>query len=69
VHVLLFNLGQVDRPPTGRVTAGSWVNQLAPPCAPSKIRAVIERYLRLHLDATSTGHRPFDTPATPCDAW
>ena len=51
VHVLLFDLGQVDRPPTGRVTAGSWVDRLAPPGAPPKIRAVIERYLRLHLDA------------------
>ena len=51
VHVLLFDLGQVDRPPTGRVGAGSWVDHLAPPDAPPKIRAVIERYLRLHLDA------------------
>ena len=51
VHVLLFDLGQLDRPPTGRVTAGSWIDQLAPPDAPPKIRAVIERYLRLHLDA------------------
>ena len=51
VHVLFFDLGQVDRPPTGRVTAGSWVDRLAPPGAPPKIRAVIERYLRLHLDA------------------
>ena len=51
MHVLLFDLGQLDRPPTGRVSAGSWVDQLAPPGAPPKIRAVIERYLRLHLDA------------------
>ena len=51
VHVLLFDLGQLDRPPTGRVTAGTWVDQLAPPDAPPKIRNVIERYLRLHLDA------------------
>ena len=51
VHVLLFDLGQLDRPPTGRVTAGSWVDHLAPPDAPPKIRTVIERYLRLHLDA------------------
>jgi integrase len=50
-HVLLFDLGQLDRPPTGRVSAGSWVDQLAPPDAQPKIRAVIERYLRLHLDA------------------
>jgi hypothetical protein len=58
VHVLLFDLGQVDRPPTGRVTAGSWMNQLAPPEAPPKIRAVIERYLRLHL------HANLDPPQT-----
>ncbi len=51
VHVLLFDLGQVDRPPTGRVTAGSWADRLGPPGAPPKIRVVIERYLRLHLDA------------------
>ena len=51
VHVLLFDLGQLDRPPTGRVTARTWVDQLAPPDAPPKIRNVIERYLRLHLDA------------------
>jgi hypothetical protein len=51
VHVLLFDLGQIDQPPTGRVTAGSWVDRLAPPGAPPKIRGVIERYLRLHLDA------------------
>jgi hypothetical protein len=51
VHVLLFDLGQLDRPPTGRVGTGSWVDQLAPPDAPPKISAVIERYLRLHLDA------------------
>jgi len=51
VHVLLFDLGQLDRPPTGRVSAGTWVDQLAPLEAPPKIRAAIERYLRLHLDA------------------
>jgi len=51
VHVLLFDLGQLDRPPTGRVTAGNWVDHMAPADAPPKIRAVIERYLRLHLDA------------------
>jgi integrase len=50
-HVLLFDLGQLDRPPTGRVATETWVDHLAPETAPSKIRAVIERYLRLHLDA------------------
>jgi len=49
VHVLLFDLSQLDRPPTGRVTASSWVDHLAPSDAPSRIRT--ERYLRLHLDA------------------
>lgn len=50
-HVLLFHIGQVDRPPSGRVDAGTWVERLAPPGAPPQIRAVIERYLSLHLDA------------------
>ncbi len=44
-HVLLFHIGQVDQPPSNRI------DRLAPPGAPPKIRAVIERYLRLHLDA------------------
>ncbi len=51
VHVLLFDLGQLDRPPTGRVAAQTWVDHLAPQLTPPKIRTVIERYLRLHLDA------------------
>lgn len=50
-HVLLFHIGQIDREPTGRIDAGSWVEHLAPTGTPPKIRAVIERYLRLHLDA------------------
>lgn len=50
-HVLLFHIGQVDRAPGGRAGAGSWVERLAPPGAPPRIRAVIERYLRLHLQA------------------
>jgi integrase len=50
-QVLLFHIGQVDRAPTGRVDAGSWIEHLAPAGAPPRIRAVIERYLRLHLDA------------------
>ena len=50
-HVLLFHIGQVDRPPTGRVDAGSWVQRLAPAGTPPRIQTVIERYLRLHLDA------------------
>ena len=51
VHVLLFNVGQVSEPPIGRINAGSWVEHLAPDFAPPKIRAVLERYLRLHLQA------------------
>ena len=51
VHVLLFHIGQVQQPPTGRINAGSWVDHLAPDFAPPKIRAVLERYLRLHLQA------------------
>lgn len=51
VHVLLFHIGQVHEPPTGRVNAGSWVDHLAPEFAPPKVRAVLERYLRLHLRA------------------
>lgn len=50
-HVLLFNIGQVDKPPTGRTDAGTWVDRLAPELAPPKIRAVVERYLQLHLQA------------------
>jgi hypothetical protein len=50
-HVVLFHTGQVDRPPSGRVDAGTWVDHLAPAGAPPQIRAVIQRYLRLHLDA------------------
>jgi hypothetical protein len=52
VHVLLFHAGQVQEPPAGRVNAGSWVDHLAPHFAPPKIRAVLERYLRLHLQAS-----------------
>ena len=51
MHVLLFHIGQVHEPPRGRVNAGTWVDHLAPDFAPPKIRAVLERYLRLHLQA------------------
>jgi integrase len=51
VHVLLFHIGQIQQPPTGRINAGSWVDHLAPDFAPPKIHAVLERYLRLHLQA------------------
>jgi hypothetical protein len=45
------------------------MDRLTPPGAPPKIRAVIDRYLRLYLDANLTGHRPCGTPATRCAAW
>lgn len=50
-QVLLYDRGQTDRPPLGRVDAGSWKDHLAPQDAPPKVRTVLERYLRLHLDA------------------
>ncbi|WP_230990009.1 tyrosine-type recombinase/integrase [Rhodococcus oxybenzonivorans] len=50
-HLLLFTIGQVDAAPPGRVDAGSWTSRLAPAGTPPKMTAVIERYLRLHLDA------------------
>ncbi|MGH3813725.1 MAG: tyrosine-type recombinase/integrase [Pseudonocardiaceae bacterium] len=51
-HVLLFHIGQVDQQPPGkRIDAGTWTDRLAPYDPPPKIRAVVERYLRLHLDA------------------
>jgi integrase len=51
IHVLLFDIGQVDRTPVARISSGHWSNHLAPADAPPKIAAVVERYLRLHLDA------------------
>lgn len=50
-HTLLFHIGQIDEPPAKRIDAGTWSDQLAPLEAPPRIRAVVERYLRLHLDA------------------
>jgi len=51
-HAALFHGGQVDRPPpAARVDAGTWADRLAPRGAPPRIAAVIERYLRLSLDA------------------
>ncbi len=58
VHVLLFNVEQVQQPLPGRIGNGSWVDQLAPESAPSKIRAVLERYLQLHLQANLDRPRP-----------
>ena len=59
-HVLLYNIGQVAEQPTcGTVPKTlDWSDRLLPePCPPS-IRAVVERYLRLRLDAK------FDRPQT-----
>jgi hypothetical protein len=50
-HVLLFDIDQVDRTPVARIAAGGWSDHLAPADAPPKIAAVMQRYLRLHLDA------------------
>jgi len=60
IHVLLYNIGQVaERPTCGTVPKTlDWSDRLLPePCPPS-IRAVVERYLRLRLDAK------FDRPQT-----
>lgn len=52
-HVLLFHIGQVEQPPAKRIDSGTWTDRLVPVEAPPRIRAVVERYLRLHLDANS----------------
>lgn len=59
-HVLLFNIGQVAEPPTtGTVQKISdWSDRLLPEPCPPHIRTVVERYLRLRLDAK------FDRPQT-----
>lgn len=62
-HVLLFHIGQIDRPPTGRVDAGTWVQQLTPPGTPPQIRAV-----RRALPAAAPGRESgpaADRPALP----
>jgi integrase len=59
-HVLLFNIGQVAEPPTtGTVRkVSNWSDRLLPEPCPPRIRTVVERYLRLRLDAK------FDRPQT-----
>jgi hypothetical protein len=54
-HVLLYNLGQVSEPPTWGTVAQTldWSDRLLPEPCPPAIRAVVERYLRLRLDAKS----------------
>ncbi|MEV8133523.1 tyrosine-type recombinase/integrase [Pseudarthrobacter oxydans] len=59
LHVLLFNIGQVTRPPTsGTRRRKSWEENLLPEPCPPRIRAVIERYLSTRLEAQ------FDRPQT-----
>jgi len=50
-HVLLFQIGQVNLPPTGRRNRGSWTDRMVTTPAPPPIRAVVERYLQLKLQA------------------
>lgn len=48
---MLFNTGQIAVPAPGRSDRVDWSENLLPNWAPPKIRAVVERYLRLRLDA------------------
>lgn len=51
-HVLLFNVGQVAAEPrNGTRKIENWTDHFLPEPCPPKIRAVVERYLRLRLDA------------------
>ncbi|WP_231137740.1 tyrosine-type recombinase/integrase [Rhodococcus opacus] len=51
-HVRLYNVGQVTAAPRiGTRTVENWTDRLLPEPCPPKIRAVIERYLQLRLDA------------------
>ncbi|MDJ0363467.1 site-specific integrase [Rhodococcus sp. H29-C3] len=51
-HLLLFTIGQVNTEPPGRIDAGSWTAHLTPVKTPPLIRAVVDRYLKLHLEAS-----------------
>jgi len=52
VHVLLFNIGQVSEPPSvGTQPRLTWTDRLLPEPCPPAIREVVERYLRLRLEA------------------
>lgn len=58
-HVLLFNEGQVGQAPqVGTRQRTGWTDRLLPEPCPPAIRAVVERYLRLRLEAK------FDRPQT-----
>lgn len=50
-HLLLFTIGQVNTQPLRRSDTHSWHARLAPDWAPPAMAAVIERYLRFHLEA------------------
>jgi integrase len=50
-HVLLFHIGQINVPAPGRIDRTNWADNVLPAGVPPKIRAVMERYVRLHLDA------------------
>lgn len=59
LHVLLFNVGQVTEAPlTGTIRRAGWEQNLLPEPCPPLIRAVIERYLNIRLEAQ------FDRPQT-----
>ncbi|MFJ5695103.1 hypothetical protein ACIP9X_14810 [Arthrobacter sp. NPDC093125] len=52
LHVLLFNAGQItEAPVTETRHRESWEQELLPEPCPPRIRAVVERYLRLRLEA------------------
>ncbi len=51
-HMLLFHTGRVTRPPSdARHDAGDWTQHLVPVPAPPAVAAVVDRYLRLRLEA------------------
>lgn len=50
-HALLFNTGQIAVPTPGRAGRVDWAESVLPGEAPPKVRAVVERYVRLRLDA------------------
>ncbi|WP_277524382.1 tyrosine-type recombinase/integrase [Arthrobacter sp. ES3-54] len=59
LHVLLFNISQVKDPPmTGTIRRVGWEQNLLPEPCPPLIRAVVERYLTVRLEAQ------FDRPQT-----
>ena len=50
--MLLFNVGQVTQAPqVGTRLRAGWADRLLPEPCPAAIRAVVERYLRLRLEA------------------